>query len=93
MFQFGLPDSNDNGLEEENKFTSISNQDRNESRRRINEHHPDSVNISPSGIGRAAFTIYIHIYIYIYIYILYFVKLLCGMIYDILRNDLRYSHF
>ena len=28
MSQFGLPDSNDNVLEEGNKLTSISNQDR-----------------------------------------------------------------
>ena len=44
MSQFGLPDSNDNVLE-----------DRNEARRRINEHQPDSVNISSSGTGQSAF--------------------------------------
>ena len=56
MSQFGLPDSNDNALEEGNKLTSISNRDQKRAHLRINERHPDSVNISPSGTGRAAFT-------------------------------------
>ena len=57
MSQFGLPDPNDNVLEEGNKLESISNRQTEtrlvdaETRRRT-----DSVNISPSGTGRAAFT-------------------------------------
>ena len=56
MSQFGLPGSNDNVLKEGNKLTSMSNQERNEARRRINERRMDSVNISPSSTGWAAFT-------------------------------------
>ena len=45
MSQFGLPDSNDNVLEEGNKLTSMSNRNRNEARQCINERRMDSVNI------------------------------------------------
>ena len=56
MSQFDMPDSNDNVLEEGNKLTSILNWDRKQARRRINELRTDSVNISSSSTGRAAFT-------------------------------------
>ena len=56
MPQFGVLYSNDNVLEEGNKLTSISIGTGNKARRRINERRTDSVNISPSGTERAAFT-------------------------------------
>ena len=65
MSQFALPDSNDNVLEEGNKLTSISNQERKWDSRRINERRMDSVNISPSSTGWAAFT-YVIVDIYEY---------------------------
>ena len=56
MSQFGLPDPNDNVLEEGNKLICkhIESGNGNEACRRINEG--PNVNISPHGTGRAAFT-------------------------------------
>ena len=60
MSQYGLRDANDNILEDENKLASISNR---ETETRLVDtltmHRTDSVNISPSGTGRAAVTFYV----------------------------------
>ena len=58
MSQFGLPDSNDNDLlywKKEINWQAYRIGTGNEAHRRINERRTDSINISPSGTGLAAF--------------------------------------
>ena len=56
MSQFGVPDSNDNVLEEGNKLISILGSETRLVDAFLSERRTDSVNISPSGTGRGTFT-------------------------------------